>query len=102
MALMNQVTAEEVSLRKDSVAIEQTMQGSTMTAVPTFSQATSQATTPQAQPQNIFKQQNKEKSYSPYKRNKNRRTTSNNKNKYKCFPILVEFGHRMIPHFSRI
>ena len=82
--LMNEVTADEVELTKDSEAIEQTMQGLTMTAVPRFSQATTQATTPKAQPQNTFKQQNEGKSYSPYKRNKNRWTTNNNKNKYKC------------------
>ena len=37
VALMNKVTAEEVELTKDSVAIEQTMQGLTMTAVPKVS-----------------------------------------------------------------
>ena len=37
--LMNEVTADEVELTKDSVAIEQTMQGLTMTAVPKVSPA---------------------------------------------------------------
>ena len=46
IALMNQVTAEEVALKKDSVAIEQTMQGLTMTAVPTVSQAINPASIP--------------------------------------------------------
>merc|ERR1711913_159719 len=37
--LMNEVTAEEVELTKDLVAVEQTLQGLTMTAVPKVSQA---------------------------------------------------------------
>ena len=45
---MNKVTAEEVELTKDSVAIEQTMQGLTMTAVPKISQA---AVKPKTQPE---------------------------------------------------
>merc|ERR1711874_159553 len=84
IALMNQVTAEEVALKNDSVAIEQTMKGLTMTAVPTVNQAIKLASIPQAQLQNTFKQQNGGKNYNPYKTNKNRRATNRNKNKYKC------------------
>merc|ERR1711874_58147 len=49
VTLMNQVTAEEVELKKDSVAIEQTMQGLTMTAVPKTIQATTPAVVPKTQ-----------------------------------------------------
>merc|ERR1711874_857177 len=52
MALMNWVTAEEVKLKKDSVAIDQT------------------------QLQNTFKQQNGGKNHNPYKTNKNIRATN--------------------------
>merc|ERR1711913_143974 len=48
MTLMNWVTAEEVELENDSVAIEQTMKGLTMTAVQTVNQATKPASIPQA------------------------------------------------------
>merc|ERR1711913_131914 len=51
--LMNEVTADEVELTKDSVAIEQTMQGLTMTAVPKVSQATTPAVAPKTQPQAV-------------------------------------------------
>jgi len=44
--LMNQIIAEEVELKKDSVAIEQAMQSLTMTAVQKVSQATTPAVAP--------------------------------------------------------
>merc|ERR1711874_837914 len=47
--LMNEVTADEVELTKDSVAIEQTIQGLTMTVIPTASQAATPAVTPKTQ-----------------------------------------------------
>ena len=49
--LMNQVIAEEVALKKDSVALEQTMQGLTMNAVPKISKVATPAvaSVPQAQ-----------------------------------------------------
>ena len=56
--LMNEVTADEVELTKDSVAIEQTMQGLTMTAVPTASQDATPAVTSKAQPQSTPKKKN--------------------------------------------
>ena len=55
---MNQIVAEEVELKKDSVAIEQTMQGLTMTAVPKVSQATTPAVAPITQTQSTLKNQN--------------------------------------------
>ena len=66
--LMNEVTADEVELTKDSVAIEQTMQGLTMTAIPTASQAATPAVTPKTQPQSTPKKQNEGK-----KNNKNKK-----------------------------
>merc|ERR1711913_143634 len=47
--LMNEVTAEEVELTKDLVAVEQTLQGLTMTAVPKVSQAQFPAVAPKTQ-----------------------------------------------------
>merc|ERR1711874_623882 len=47
--LMNEVTAEEVELTKDLVAVEQTLQGLTMTAVLKVIQATIPAVTPNTQ-----------------------------------------------------
>ena len=44
--LMNKVIAEEVELKKDSVALEQTMQGLTMTVVPRSSQVAAPAAAP--------------------------------------------------------
>merc|ERR1711874_649921 len=83
IALMNWVTAEEVALKNDSVAIEQTMKGLTMTAVPTVNQAIKPASIPQAQLQNTFKQQNGGKNHNPYKTNQNIRATNRNKKKKK-------------------
>ena len=47
--LMNKVIAEEVELKKDSVALEQTMQGLTMTVVPRSSQVAAPAAAPISQ-----------------------------------------------------
>ena len=49
--LMNKVIAEEVELKKDSIALEQTMQGLTMTVVPRSSQVAAPAAAPIPQTQ---------------------------------------------------
>jgi len=55
--LMNKVIAEEVELKKDSIALEQIMQGLTMTAT-TSSQFTAPAATPTPQNQYTIQYQN--------------------------------------------
>ena len=80
---MNEITAFEVALTKDTVAIEQSMQGLTMTAVPTVSQAITPAATPKAQAKSTLKQQNEEKKDELYK-GKNKWATNNNPGCYFC------------------
>ena len=66
--LMNEVTADEVELTKDSVAIEQTMQGLTMTAVPKVSPASAPAQPLNNLPPNTSKKQNGGKKSNRYKK----------------------------------
>merc|ERR1712179_53474 len=57
--IMNKVIAEEVELKKDSIALEQAMQGLTMTATTGSSQFTAPAATPIPQKQITIQHQNK-------------------------------------------
>ena len=79
---MNEVTAEEVELTKDLVAVEQTLQGLTMTAVPKVSQATIPAVAPNTQSPAVAS--NTQSTSTPKKKNqryKNKWTTNNY-----CYP----------------
>ena len=87
--LMNEVTAEEVELTKDLVAVEQTLQGLTMTAVPKVSQATIPAVAPNTQSPAVAP--NTQPDSTPKKKNhryKNKWTT----NKIYCY-LCEKNGH---------